>query len=110
MSDTPQTPGATGAIEHHEEHPTPPYLAIAATLFVMTGITIAASFVPLGSKAANVILALAIASFKASLVILFFMHLKYEKKTMVIICLIPYLLAAVLLFALFPDVVYGQYH
>jgi cytochrome c oxidase subunit 4 len=107
MSDAPQV--ATQAVEHHEEHPTPPYLAIAATLFVMTGITIAVSFVNLG-KAGNVILAMAIAAFKASLVILFFMHLKYEKKTMVIICLVPYLLAAVLLFALFPDVVYGQYH
>jgi cytochrome c oxidase subunit 4 len=108
MSDITAQPAAPAA-EHHAEHPPVPYLAIACTLFVLTGITIGVSFVNLG-KAGNVILAMAIASFKASLVILFFMHLKYEKKTMVIICLIPYLLAAVLLFALFPDVVYGQYH
>src|SRR5579862_811538 len=105
---TPQAPAH--AAEHHAEHPPVPYAAIAATLFVMTGITIFAAKHDLGSKLANVIVALGIASFKASLVILFFMHLKYEKKTLVIICLVPYLLAAVLLFALFPDVVYGQYH
>ena len=63
-----------------------------------------------GSKAANVILAMAIAAFKASLVMLFFMHLKYETKTMIVIAMIPYVLAAVLLFALFPDIVFGQYN
>ena len=106
MSDA-ATPAAPAA-EHHE-HPPVPYLAIAATLFVMTGITIGVSFVNLG-KAGNIILAMAIAAFKASLVMMFFMHLKYEKKTMAIIALIPYVLAAILLFALFPDVVFGQFN
>ena len=105
MSDAAHVP----AHGDHHEHPKVPYVAIAATLFVMTIITVAVSFVDLG-KTGNVILAMAIASFKASLVILFFMHLKFEKKTMVVICLIPYVLAAILLFALFPDIVYGQYH
>jgi cytochrome c oxidase subunit 4 len=93
----------------HHEHPPVPYLLIAATLFVLTGVTIGVSFIPL-SKAGNVILAMAIASTKASLVLMFFMHLKYEKKTMFVIALVPYVLAAILLFALFPDIVYGQYH
>jgi len=96
----------THAEEHHE-HPPVPYLAIALTLFVMTGVTIGVSFVDLG-KAGNVVLAMFIAAFKASLVLLFFMHLKYEKKVMALIALIPYILAAILLFALFPDVLYGQ--
>jgi cytochrome c oxidase subunit 4 len=100
---------APGHDAGHHEHPPVPYFLIAGALFVMTGITIAASFVELG-KAGNIILAMAIAATKASLVMLFFMHLKFEKKTMAIIALIPYVLAAILLFALFPDVVFGQYH
>lgn len=109
MSDAANVPAPAAHGDHHHEHPPVPYTAIAATLFVMTAITIGASFINLG-KAGNVILAMAIASFKASLVMLFFMHLKYEKKTMVVIALIPYVLAAILLFALFPDIVFGQYH
>ena len=91
----------------HEDHPKVPYFAIAGILFVMTVITIAVSFVNLG-KAGNVLLALAVASFKASLVMMFFMHLKYEKRTLVLIALAPFLLAAILAFALFPDIVFGR--
>ena len=91
----------------HAEHPPVPYFAIAAILFVMTIITIAVSFINLG-KAGNVILALAVASFKASLVMLFFMHLKYERKILVLIALTPFVLAAILAFALFPDIVFGR--
>lgn len=99
--------GAHGGAHAHAEHPPVPYFAIAAVLFVMTVITIAVSFVNLG-KAGNVILALAVASFKASLVMLFFMHLKYEKKILVLIALTPFVLAAILAFALFPDIVFGR--
>jgi len=91
----------------HAEHPKVPYFLIAGALFVMTVVTIGASFIDLG-KAGNVILALGLASFKASLVMLFFMHLKYEKKTLVVIALTPFLLAAILAFALFPDIVFGR--
>ena len=48
----------------------------AATLFALTAITVATSRIDLG--AFNVVVALAIAGLKASLVALFFMHLKYE--------------------------------
>lgn len=96
-----------GAGHAHAEHPPVPYFAIAAILFVMTIVTIAVSFINLG-KAGNVILALAVASFKASLVMLFFMHLKYEKKILVLIALTPFVLAAILAFALFPDIVFGR--
>src|SRR5436190_22059754 len=100
---------ATHGVEHsHADHPKVPYGLIAGVLFVMTGITIGMSFVPLPSKALNVLLALAVASFKASLVMMFFMHLKYEKKTLIVIALTPFLLAAILAFALFPDIVFGR--
>ncbi len=95
--------------EHHHEHPPVPYFAIFITLVVFTGITIGASFFDLG-KTGNVLLAFAIAGFKASLVMLFFMHLKYEKRPLVVVALAPFALVVILVFALFPDVVNGQYH
>jgi cytochrome c oxidase subunit IV len=51
-------------------------LAIIAALLVLTGITVAVSYVNLGFY--NVPIALLIATTKSSLVLLFFMHLKYE--------------------------------
>lgn len=95
--------------EHAHAHPPVPYFAIFFTLVIFTGITILASFKDMG-KAGNVILAFAIAGFKASLVMLFFMHLKYEKRPLVVVALAPFALVVILVLALFPDVVYGQYH
>ena len=54
------------------------YLAVFAALFVLTIVTVAASRVELGG-AGNVVLALAIAVCKASLVAAVFMHLRWEK-------------------------------
>jgi len=50
--------------------------AIIAALLVLTCITVAVSYVNLGFY--NVPIALLIATAKSSLVLLFFMHLKYE--------------------------------
>ena len=51
---------------------------VLAALVVLTGITVGISYVDLGFF--NVPIALGIACFKVSLVLLFFMHLKYEGK------------------------------
>jgi cytochrome c oxidase subunit 4 len=51
-------------------------LGTAAALVVLTAATVATSRVDLGTL--NVVVALAIAGLKATLVALFFMHLKYE--------------------------------
>jgi len=60
-------------------------VAIWLTLLVFTGLTVGAAFVDLGPL--NTILALSIATFKAILVVLFFMHVKYthEKLTGLVI-------------------------
>jgi len=49
-------------------------IALGAGLIVLTGVTVAAAFVNLG--AFNPVVALLIATVKATLVILFFMHVK----------------------------------
>ena len=52
------------------------YIAIFVTLLVFTGITIAVAYIDLGVM--NTVAALLIAGFKASLVVLYFMHLKHS--------------------------------
>ena len=66
--------------QQSEEHIVSPklYIAIGLILLVLTAATTAASFVEL--YVFNVIVALAIAVIKASLVVLFFMHVKYSPK------------------------------
>lgn len=100
----------TEAVVKHEEHPPVPYGKIAATLLVFTVITVLVSFKDLGSHAANAAVAFLIAAFKASLVMTFFMHLKYEKRPIILIALAPFILVSILILALFPDVVNGQFH
>jgi len=63
----------------HEEHHIMSYAKLAmvlAALLLLTLLTIGVSYVHLGFL--NVPVALAIASTKVTLVLLFFMHLKYE--------------------------------
>ena len=54
------------------------YLIVGGILLVMTGVTVWASYLELGVF--NPIVALAIACFKATIVVLFFMHVKYSSK------------------------------
>jgi cytochrome c oxidase subunit 4 len=73
--------------ESHPTHvlPASVLLGAAAALIGLTAVTVAVSRLDLG--ALNVVLALAIACLKASLVALFFMHLKYEKRFQAVIFL-----------------------
>jgi cytochrome c oxidase subunit 4 len=61
-------------------HIVPPriYIIVGATLLVLTAATAAISFVDLGVF--NAVVALFIACTKASIVVLFFMHVKYSSK------------------------------
>ncbi len=64
--------------EHAEHHIVTPfqYMLVFGTLLLFTGITVGAAYVDMGPF--NPIVALAIACFKACVVILFFMHVKYQ--------------------------------
>ena len=55
---------------------------VLCALLVLTGITVGASLVDLGRF--NVWVALLIASVKGSLVLMYFMHMKYEGKTLIL--------------------------
>ena len=52
------------------------YLTIFGSLMVLTGVTVGAAYVDLGIF--NFAVAMLIASFKASLVVWYFMHVKYQ--------------------------------
>ena len=66
--------------EHHEHHIVGPvtYSIIFGTLLLCTLITVLAAHVEMGVF--NPIVALAIACFKGVVVILFFMHVKYQSR------------------------------
>jgi cytochrome c oxidase subunit IV len=67
------------------------YVGIFASLMVLTAATVAAAYVNLG--AFNIVVALAIATLKATLVVLYFMHARYSPKRtqLVIICAVFWL-------------------
>jgi caa(3)-type oxidase subunit IV len=56
------------------------YLMVGATLLVFTAITVALSYVHLGTPKANIAVAMLVATFKAGLVAAIFMHLAAEKR------------------------------
>lgn len=66
--------------EHSEHHVVTPvtYSIVYVTLLIFTGLTVVAAYIDLGIF--NPVVALAIATIKAVIVILFFMHVKYQSK------------------------------
>lgn len=64
-------------VVHEHIVPVSTYLAVFITLLIATGVTTWVAFQDLGNW--NVVVALAIAFCKATLVVLFFMHLRYNK-------------------------------
>lgn len=64
--------------EKHHIIPLPVYYKIIGILLVLTVVTVAAARVDFGPL--NTVIALAIASVKAGLVLAYFMHLKYDDR------------------------------
>lgn len=94
----------------HQDHDTPHMLSykfltlIWAGLMVLTGVTIGVARIDLSFL--NVVVALGVASVKASLVIFFFMHLKYENRLLKGMVLLAFVILAILLGFTFFDVGY----
>jgi len=55
------------------------YLVIGALLIVFTGITVWLSYVELPTHSLNILVGMIVATFKAALVALIFMHLNHER-------------------------------
>ena len=69
---------APAHVSHGSGHISPVslYITIFLALMVLTGVTVAAAYVDLGQF--NFLVAMIIAVFKASLVVWYFMHVKYQ--------------------------------
>ncbi len=73
-------------------------------LLVLTGVTVAVSYINLG--ALNIWVALGIASTKSALVISFFMHMKYERPIFKLFLLLALCILAIFVGFIFFDVLY----
>src|SRR5580658_5096736 len=89
--------------DHSEQHivPVRVYVLVFITLIVMTWVTAIVSTIDMGRL--NVFVALSIAIFKASLVILFFMHVKYGTRLTKMIVLAGLYWLILLLFIVMMD-------
>lgn len=84
--------------EHHEEHITPykTYVVIWVALVILTLVTVGtAKYVDIG--AFNFFLAMIIASAKATIVALYFMHLKFEDSITWVFAIYPLFLLGLLI-------------
>jgi cytochrome c oxidase subunit IV len=99
-------PGAHGAAAHshgagHDHGGAALYLRTLLALLFLTIITVGASYIDFGSG--NVVIALFIATIKATLVALFFMHLRYEKPVNAVIACAGFLFLGLFLMFCFID-------
>ena len=92
----------------HTEHAQDPrqearaHVVTLVALLLLTAITVGASYIQFG--AANVVIALTIATMKASIVALFFMHLRHDKPINGIIAVTGFLFLGIFLMFDFIDV------
>jgi cytochrome c oxidase subunit 4 len=86
-------------VAHHEE---PNYMGVFWWLLVLTVLEIAVIYAPF-ARMAIVILLIGMALTKATLVALYYMHLKFEARTVGMIALVPLVLCVFLIFMLTPD-------
>lgn len=85
------------------------YLLIFVLLCGFTALSVVADLVEMPSKAVLIVIVFAIASAKATCVLLFFMHLKFEGNWKLIILAPTTILAIGLPIALMPDVAFHYY-
>ena len=78
------------------------YLGTLVTLLILTGITVGASYIQFG--AGNVVIALTIATIKATIVALFFMHLLHDKPVNAVIAVAGFVFLGIFLMFDFLDV------
>src|SRR5262249_5326691 len=86
----------------HAQHEEPNYMNIFWALAVLTVIEIGVVYLP-ASRLLIGFLLVALACTKATLVAMYFMHLKFERSTLGIIALTPMILCVFLIFMLLPD-------
>lgn len=85
-----------------KEHAEPNYIGVFWWLLALTIIEIAVIYMPFTKLVIGVLL-VGLALSKASLVALYFMHLRFERLTLSLIALTPLILCVFLILMLLPD-------
>ena len=83
-------------------HKQPNYIGVFWWLLALTILEVGAIFLPIARYLIAVLL-VGMALSKAALVAMYFMHLKFERRTMGLIAIVPLVLCVLLVFALLPD-------
>ena len=83
-------------------HKHPNYMNIFWMLAILTVIELGVIFLPIG-KVAIAVLLCALAVGKAAIVAMYFMHLRFETRTLGLIAVTPLAIATLLVFILLPD-------
>jgi cytochrome c oxidase subunit IV len=83
-------------------HKHPNYMAIFWYLAILTVVELAVIFLPLPKFTIGVLLC-ALAVTKAALVAMYFMHLRFETRTLGMVAITPLAIATLLVFVLLPD-------
>ncbi len=83
-------------------HEHPNYIGVFWWLLALTIIEVGVIFLPI-AKLLIAILLVGLALTKAALVAMYFMHLKFERRTLAVVAITPLLLCVLLVFALLPD-------
>ena len=87
-----------------EHHPATNYWAVWVWLAVLTVLEVGVTLIPDLATLYKAILLTALAVGKALLVAMYFMHLRFETRTLGAIVLTPFVICVFLVFALMPDV------
>ncbi len=110
-------PTSTGIGTAPEDHSADSHFRVGRIFFFLVMLTLATfaslfirqNFAEVWSSTTNILFVLLVAMAKASLVILFFMHWKYERGWKFVLCIPTILLAVIAVLALLPDVAYESY-
>jgi len=92
---------APSEAERHAEHGAGRYFVVWAILLVFTGLTVLTGRQDLGAW--NIWIAMAIASVKATLVVLFFMHMSEASGANRLVFLVSFVFMAVMMMGVFGD-------
>jgi cytochrome c oxidase subunit 4 len=91
-------------------HQEPNYMAVFYSLAVLTALEIGVAYMRVLPLLVMGFLLIVLALTKAALVGMYFMHLKFEKRTLGIIAMTPLILCTLLIIALLPDLTGTRRH
>ena len=84
-------------------HKEPNYMGVFYWLFALTVIEVVIGMTHFLPRLLYIALLISLAGVKAALVAAYFMHLKFERRTMTYIAIFPVVLLVILTLALYPD-------